>query len=402
MPNVFKVTTWMAKEALRHFENNCTLTKFVNKDYMKDFTEKSFRPGTSINIPKPLRAVATSGATASFPDVTEESVSLTVAQYNASFAPLSIEMTTSVYRDEWSERYIKPHAIALANQVDKDGFAILLAGVGNAVGTAGTTPTALSTYLTAGAIIDEQAAPVDGQRSIIINPAAQAKIIDSLKGLFQSSTDIAKQYAEGKMGMAIGAKWSMDQNVVTHTTGNSTTASVDGASQTGSTLAIEDLTATTGTLKKGDVFTIAGVNSVNPVSKADTGRLQTFTVTANATADGSGNVAALAIFPPITTSGSTQTVTASPADEAVITLNTASVVQADNLLFHKDALTLVTVPMATYGGLDKSAVEYDPDTGISIRVTQGMDVTNDKLLCRLDVLYGWAATRPEWACRILG
>ncbi len=106
----------------------------------------------------------------------------------------------------------------------------------------------------------------------------------------------------------------------------------------------------------------------------------------------------------ITTSNATgtQTVTASPADEAVITLNTASAVQADNLLFHKDALTLVTVPMATYGGLDKSAVEYDPDTGISIRVTQGMDVTNDKLLCRLDVLYGWAVTRPEWACRILG
>src|SRR5438105_9051847 len=120
MANTFKITTWMAKEFLRHFENNCTFTKFANKEYLKDFTEKTFRPGTSINIPKPARFSVTSGATASFPDITEESVSLTVSQYNTSFAPTSLEMTTSVQRDQWSERYIRPQAIALANQVDAD------------------------------------------------------------------------------------------------------------------------------------------------------------------------------------------------------------------------------------------------------------------------------------------
>lgn len=403
MSNTFKVTTWMAKETLRHFENACTLTKYVNKDYLKNFTSEQFKPGTSINIPRPLRAVATSGATASFPDVAEDSVQLTIGQYNASFAPTSFEMTTSVMRDQWSERYIKPHAIALANQVDKDGFTQLLAGVGNAVGTSGTAPNALLTYLTAKAVLAEQSAPVDGDISIVISPAAEAVILDATKGLFHSSSEIEKQYKEGKMGLAIGAKWSMDQNVGTHTTGQQGgTPLVNGATQTGASLVTDGWTAAAANrLKKGDTFTVAGVYSVNPVTKLSTGRLQTFTVTADVASDGSGN-ATIAIFPSITTSGSTQTVSGSPADNAALTCNTASAVSADNLCFHKDALTLAVVPMATYGGLDKCAIEYDPDTGIAVRVTQGMDITNDKLLCRLDVLYGWAITRPEWAVRVLG
>jgi hypothetical protein len=96
--NTFKTTSWMAKEFLRHFENSNTFSKYVNKNYAKEYSNMTFRPGTSISIPKPARFAVTSGATASFPDITEESVSLTVSQYNASFAPTSVEMTTAVAR----------------------------------------------------------------------------------------------------------------------------------------------------------------------------------------------------------------------------------------------------------------------------------------------------------------
>lgn len=404
MANTFKITTWMAKEFLRHFENNCTFTKFANKQYMQDFTEKTFRPGTTINIPKPARFTVTSGATASFPDLTEDSVALTVAQYNTSFAPLSIEMTTSVQRDQWSERYIKPQAIALANQVDKDGLAVCLTTVGNSTGTPGTVPNTLLSYLTAKAIALEHSMPVDEQVSIVLNPAAEASIVDALKGLFHSTSDIEKQYKEGKMGLAIGAKWSMDQNVATRTVGTQGgTPLVNGASQTGASLITDGWSnSITNLLRAGDIFTIAGVYAVNPVTKASTNRLQTFAVTSAVNSDGSGN-ATIAITPSIIATGTTQTVTGSPADNAAITVvGSSAATGAVNLLFHKDAFTLACIPMVTYGGLDKCAVEYDPDTGIAIRVTQGMDVTNDKLLVRVDVLYGWAATRPEWACRIEG
>jgi len=394
----------MAKEFLRHFENSNTFSKYVNKRYAGEYTKVDFRPGTTISIPKPARFAVTSGAVASFPDLTEESVNLTVNQYNASFAPTSVEMTTSVSKDQFSERYLKGMAIALASQVDKDGLAMVATTVSNAAGTPGVTPTALSTYLDAKAIALEHGMPVDDQISIIVNPAAEAKIIDALKGIFHSTHEIEKQYREGKMGIAIGAKWSMDQLVAARTVGTQGgTPAVDGASQTGSTLNTKTWTATvTNVLRAGDLFTIAGVFAVNPVTKLTTGRLQQFVVTANANSTGAG-LAALSISPPITTSGTTQTVTASPADGALITVLGATAVGAvSNVVFHKDAFTLASIPMQTYGGLDKSAVEYDPDTGIAVRITQGMDVTNDKLLVRADVLYGWAATRPEWAARVEG
>jgi len=395
----------MVKETLRHFENACTFTKYVNKDYQGQFSESTFRPGTTINIPKPARFAVTSGATASFPDLTEESVALTVSQFNASFAPTSVEMTTAVSNDQFSERYLRPMAIALANQVDKDGLSMVTTSVANATGTPGTVPNALLTYLTGGAIIDEHSAPVDDQRSIIVSPMASATIVDALKGLFHSSSDIEKQYKEGKMGLAIGSKWSMDQNVATRTVGVATgTPLVNGASQTGASLITDGWTnSQTGILKAGDLLTIAGVFAVNPVTKVALSRLQTFVVTADANSGSSTGPATLSIYPSIVTSGTTQTVSASPADNAAITvIGTGGTTGSSNIIFHKDAFTMVSIPMQTYGGLDKSAVEKDPDTGIAIRITQGMDVTNDKLLVRADVLYGWSATRPEWACRIEG
>jgi hypothetical protein len=405
MANTFKTSTWMAKEFLRHFENSNTFSKYVNKHYAKEFTKADFRPGTSISIPKPARFAVTSGAVASFPDITEESVSLTVAQYNASFAPTSLEMTTSVSQDQFSERYLKPMAVALASQVDKDGLSTVKSNVANYTGVAGTTPSTLAVFTTASAIAKEHGMPVDDHISCIVNPAAEASMVDALKGVFHSSSEIEQQYKTGKMGHVIGAKWSMDQLVSSHTSGQrGGTPLVNGATQTGSSLVTDGWTAAAANrLKAGDVFTMASVYAVNPVTKESTGRLQQFVVTADVSSDGSGN-ATLSISPAITTSGTTQTVTASPADNVALTFTdfAASTVAASNVLFHKCAFTLACIPMQTYGGLDKCAVEYDPDTGISVRFTQGMDVTNDKLLVRADVLYGWAATRPEWATRILG
>lgn len=405
MANTLKTTTWMCKEVLRHFENSNTFSKFVNKSYGKEYMRPEMRPGTTIKIPKPARFAATSGATASFPDLTEEEVSLTVAQYNASFAPTSVEMTTSVSRDQFSDRYLKPMAVALASQVDKDGLATVKTNVANYTGVAGTTPSALATYLSASAIAKEHGMPVDDQISIVINPSAEASIVDALKGLFHSTSDVEKQYREGKMGLSIGAKWSMDQLVSSHTSGQrGGTPLVNGASQVGSSLVTDGWTAAAANrLKAGDVFTLPSVFAVNPVTKESTGRLQQFVVTADAASDGAG-AATISIYPSIITSGTTQTVTASPADNAALTFTDfgLSTVTASNVLFHKDAFALACIPMQTYGGLDKCAVETDPDTGISIRIMQGVDVTNDKLLVRADVLYGWAATRPEWATRILG
>jgi hypothetical protein len=196
----------------------------------------------------------------------------------------------------------------------------------------------------------------------------------------------------------------MAQNVASLTAGQrGGTPLVNGASQTGASLVTNGWTAAAANrVKKGDVFTIAGVFAVNPITKESTGSLQQFVATADAASDGSGN-ATIAISPSIVTSGSTKTVTGSPAAGAALTfVGAASAVSVNNILMHKNAFTLGCADLELPQGVHFAAVASDKESGISIRVIRQYDIANDKFPCRLDVLYGWKAVRPEWACRILG
>ena len=244
---------------------------------------------------------------------------------------------------------------------------------------------------------------MDGQRNLVITPQMQATIVDALKGLFQSATAIADQYRSGQMGVAAGFNWFMDQNCATHTIGaHGGTPLVNGASQTGASLVTDGWTASTAVLKEGDVITLAGVNAVNPQSRESTGVLRQFVVTANVTSDGSGN-ATIAISPSITTGTGFQTVTGSAADNAAITVSgTASATARIGLAHHPDAFTLVTADLPVPNGTDMAARANDPDSGLSIRLVRDYDITTDLFPCRLDVLYGWAALRPELAVRVWG
>jgi hypothetical protein len=156
-------------------------------------------------------------------------------------------------------------------------------------------------------------------------------------------------------------------------------------------------TASSAVLKQGDVFTIAGVFRVHPETKASTGVLQQFVATADKSADGTGN-ATLAISPAIVTSGATQNVSGSPADNAAITVvGTASTAHGISLGYHKDAFAFATADLVMPKGVDFSAREvFD---GISMRIIRQYDINNDKFPCRLDVLYGYKTIRPQLAVR---
>jgi hypothetical protein len=195
----------------------------------------------------------------------------------------------------------------------------------------------------------------------------------------------------------------MDQNVNRHTAGTRVIGSattINAANQTGSTITCATTTGYTFTV--GDVFYFSSgtaVNTVNPETKADTGRAQKFVVTAAAT--GAGSAVTLSISPAITITGATKTVTNSPDNGAVLTwIQAASTTDAQNLAYHKDAFTLVTADLVVPKGVDFAAREnYD---GISCRIVRQYDINNDNLPCRIDVLYGWTTIRPELAVRILG
>jgi len=404
MANTLLTISMITREALRVLENNLTFTKQVNRQYDSRFGVEGAQIGTVLNVRKPPRYVGRTGTAISIEDATETQVAVTLdTQFGVDITFTSEDLALKI--SDFSKRFITPAVATIANKIDASGLA-LYTSVYNSVGAPGTPgPTTLLDYLNAGVALDNDACPMDGQRSVCITPSQQALIVNALKGLFQQSSAIASQYRRGQMGTAVGFEWYMDQNCNTHTTGTFTTGStplVKGAAQTGASLITDGWANSTAVILKGDVFTIANVNHVNPQSLASTASVQQFVATANGTSDGSGNLT-VAISPSITTGTGFQTVDASPADNAAITMvGTEAKQSPQGLAFHKDAFTLAMADLPLPQGTDMAARVSDDQLGMSIRLIRDYDITTDKFPCRLDVLYGWAALRPELACRLQG
>lgn len=400
MANTFLTISMITQEALRVLTNNLVFTKKVNRSYDSKFGVEGAKIGTTLNVRKPPRYVGRTGAAISIEDATETSVAVALTtQFGVDISFTTADLLLSM--DDFSNRFIRPAIATIANKIDFDGLQ-LYKTVANSVGTPGTVPSAFLTYLNAGVLLNNNAAPMDDERSIIVNPLMEATIVDALKGLFQSNSQIKAQYEKGKMGTSAGFDWYMDQNTAVHTVGPlGGTPLVNGATQTGASLVTDGWTAAAAArLKKGDVFTIAGVNGVNPQNRQSTGAAQQFVVTADVSSDGAGNLTA-AIFPSIVTSGAFQTVTGSPADNAAITVvGAANATTPQGLAFHKDAFTLACADLPLPRGVDMAARVSDEQTGLSIRMVRAYDITTDKLPCRLDILYGWKELYPELACRI--
>jgi hypothetical protein len=272
------------------------------------------------------------------------------------------------------------------------------------------TPASYLTYLQAGAILSEEAAPRGDDRSLMLNPLSMATIANANAVLFNPQGAISEQYRSALMSQAGGWQWYEDQNVTAHTVGPlGGTPLIDGAGQTGSSLLTKGWTmAAASRLKRGDVFTIGGVYAVNPQSRLSQGRLRMFVVTADVSST-AGGAATIPIYPPLVplnADGSPaqfQTVNAAPADSAPITVQgAAGVISPQNLGFHRNALTLGTVDMEIPWGMPREWVERvsDEDSGISIRMLHYYNGTNDISGARLDVLYGWCLIYPELCVRI--
>lgn len=392
MANTFVTPSIIAKEAAFQVVNNMVMGKLVNREFRNEFV----KVGSSISYRKPVKFVVNDGAdiTSQIQDVTETTDTISIDQRkNVAFKIPTQDLTLTI--EQISERYIKPAAIRLANNIDASGLARYV-DVYNASGTAGTTPATFGAIGGVGQKMSEFAVPNMG-RKLVVDPAAEYALPDGLKGILQPTivSDIIKEAAVGRV-----AKFDIfgDQNVKAHTKGVATgTPLVNGASQTGASLATDGWTnSTTGILRQGDIFTIAGVNAVNPISYEDTGALQQFVVTADANSGATTGPATLSISPSISVTGSAKTVTALPADNAAITVVAS---HKANLGFHKNAFSLVTVPLDIAEDATGSRVEYE---GVSMRYKKGYDIRTDEQIYRLDILYGWKTTYPELACRLLG
>jgi hypothetical protein len=400
--------TKIAKEALFQLENNCVLGANVHRQYKKEFV----KIGDSVTIRRPVKFLASDGATRVTQDVTELSTSITInKRKHVSWKFSTQDLTLTI--EEYSERYIKPAMIALANKVDEDGCEVAAKNFYSSSGTPGTTPNAFSFLSSAAQKLDDGAVPDDGMRRIFFNPAARWAMANGMGGTGSGgvfNADIVHgMVRRGMLGQIANFDIYGDQNVYRLQTGvRGGTPLTNGVpANNASTLVIDGATASvTNWARAGDVFTIAGVNAVNPISKQDTGVLQQFVVLAAANSDGTGNVT-LSIAPNLINASGTnigaayQTVSALPADNAALTfIGTANTTYPQNLAFHENALALVTVPLELP---DSAAFKARADwRGYSIRVVKDYDIDADEEIIRLDIMYGWKAIYPDLGHRIWG
>jgi len=396
----------IAAVAAKMLADKVQFCKTIDQADKSDYDGKNgYNAGDTILINKNARFISGTNAdiTSAIQDVKEEKVALTLNERRVTgIALTSAEIATELALKSWINRILDPAVSEMAQKIEASFLDQAMDATANSVGSAGSTVFDMDTILAAGQKIDEFACPDLDNRFLLLNPAAQRSAVNANKGLFNNTTEVGQQYIKGRMGQGMGFEFLSNNLLPIHTNGNDvvfevrTTVSTEGQT----TLVVEALTANTGTVTKGTVFTIAGVNAVHPITKADLGYLKQWTVASNVTADASG-YATLTLTEPFYTSASLglQNITAFPVDGAAITpVGTASSALVQNLAYHKSAFRMVSVPLVTPNGTDMAAQKTHE--GFTIRVIRDYDVLTDKLIMRLDFLGGICATRPEWAVRI--
>jgi len=410
MANNLLTISKITNEALMVLENELTFTSEVDRNYDDQFAVVGGKIGNTVNVRKPGRFIGTTGPALNVEDFNETSVPVTLStQFHVDTQFTTQDLALSL--DMFSDRVLKPAVAAIANKIDRDGTLQAANNTANIVGTAGTPPTGLITYLTAAAYLDSEGAPRDGRRSCIVEPFTSATIVDSLKGLFVPQEAIGEQYRKGLMGRdSAGMNWKMDQNVVAHTFGSfAGSATVATTTATGfltsgwASSSTITLTLTNGvSLNQGDTFTIAGVYAVNPQNRQAYGsnKLRNFVV--NTAVSGSGGTISVNVSPAVITGGQFQNVSipTTNATAAVSFFNQSGTVSPQNIIMHRNAFTLAVADLELPEGVHFAGRASDKEIGLSMRVVRQYTINNDSIPTRLDVLYGWANLYPELACRV--
>lgn len=400
MANSILTIDMITREALRLFINTNNFIRNLNRQYDSSFAQSGAKIGNQLRIRLPNDYTVREGAAAQPQATNEQRTTLVVADQRGVDVTFDTEERT-MQMDDYAERVIAP---MMNNLVSKVAQVIMNSSDGgicnyvqNVDGSNNVLSPTQSTVLSAGAALSDNSAPML-DRMIISDPWQDANMVSTLSGLFNPATTVSEQFRSGAMKNALGFDWMMDQTVIKHTTGTFTAGTVAGANQTGNTLVTN---AITGTLLTGDIITLAGVNAVNRATKATTGMSRQFVVTA----DASNGATSLSIYPAITppVGGNDvqyQTVTASPANGAAITLvpNENSTYR-QGFAFAPEAITMATADLylPTGGIIEGFRETY---AGVSMRMITDYVVGTDQVITRTDVLFGQKFLRPEWCCII--
>ena len=407
MSNTLTVLDMVARESLRIAHEKATFLGTVNRQYDDSFKEKGWKQGASLRVANPNQYTRRQGSRVmDVQDQDESTQTITVAtQDGVDMRFNSAELTLNTASPDevaaFSKRYIEPAMSVLVSGIEGDVLQDCIKKTYNTVGTAGTVVGAsgdITALYNARAKLNQQLAPKDGNRSIQLDSVTMASVANGIKSLFHEGKQIDEAFREGFIARTAMADIYENERTWSLTNGSDVTSVtldtytvVDGDS----TLTI---TGATG-VAEGAVFTIAGVYDCHPETKQAYSHLKQFTVLSGSTDT------ALIISPTIYLTGAKKNVasasggTAAPSTTAALVFHgAASTTYRQNLMCHKDAFAFVTADLPLMDDAAKCVRRVQD--GLSVRVWTASDIRNDELLMRLDILYGWKALRPEWACRI--
>ena len=410
MANALKNTSLVTKWAVKAFLNNLVMGDKVDRQLDDSTVFSGAKVSASASIRRPVMFEATASATFSASDVEEAIVPVTVAnRQHVGFSFTDAEEALNI--EEINERYIMPAMEELA-QVVESAIAAKYTEIPNFVGTPGTTPSTFLEVANAGAELTKLGTPMR-DRSAFWDSGTTVALANGLKSVFTQPN--AKRAIEEASFGRYGKFDNFESNSLkSHTVGVATgTPVINGAAQNVTYATAKDTdtqslitdgwtNSTTDILLAGDVFTIAGVNSVNRRTREDTGDLMTFTVISDADSGATTGPATLTIAPPIITSGPYQTATAAPADGAAIVVKTGTggTSYRQNMAFHRNAITMAFVPLDVAGAGEGVMQSRESFKGISITTTRWFDATNMKKNYRFDILFDIFVQNRSMAVRV--
>jgi hypothetical protein len=393
MANTILTPTAVTRKAAQILHQKLNFIGRINRQYDDSYAVSGAKIGDTLKIRLPNEYTVRTGLTMSVQDVAETSVSLvmgTVKGVDLNFT--STELLLSI--DDFTERIIEPAMSTLAANIEADAFNMYKEVYNLYDGDAASF--SFNSMANAKQIITDNLAPLS-QRTMTLNTTHSTKFQIDTKGLFHDSANVSKQYRDGIVGQTQGFECFENTMVPIHTTGTAAKAtgylSNNGAAQTGATIIVD--TGTT-TFLIGDVITFAGVFRVHPETKVSTGVLQQFVITANSGA----SATSLAISPAISITTGRQNVSNGVADnQAVVKVGAgASETLIQSMAYHKNAFAFVTADLPLPNGRDWARREVVD--GISISLIRDFTVADRSFPCRMDVLYGYKAIRPQLAARV--
>lgn len=394
MANTILTHQMIAREAAKLLEEHSPFLANINKGRQDEFGEAvgGYKKGDTVKIEVPQSGVVFNGAVfaegGSATEVKQRHVNLTLdTQKHIGIRFGTKERVLDIA--EFKERILRPQMATLSSVVEADLIKKAVLATPNYVGTPGTVPSSMKTFAQARSVLNRFLAPAT-DRFTLISSEINVELTDEARKLFNPSKENSKAFLEGSLGHAMGADFYEHQSIPVLANGAAATVTVNGANQSGKTLTIA---ATTPGIAKGQVFTIAGVFSVHPLTGVSTGKLQQFVAVEDAAST------SLQVFPEIIVTGPGKTVSAAPANGAALTFaGAASTSYRESLMIHKNAFTVATAPLPVIAGCEGYTARLP--NGLSVRVMTGGDFTNDAENTRIDILYGSTMVDGRHACRV--